>query len=116
MELGLLVLLQLQLALQLSVETQLLLLLLLLLLPPKMGNPQELSAPRIISAALSPSAPVSFSAQAAAAGAEADSQYESGGSDASQPLVQALAPASFPSFAVACSAAPQAMDNSSRST
>lgn len=52
--------LQLQLALLLlSIEPQLLLPLLLLLLP-KMGNPQELSAPRIISAALSPSAPVSL--------------------------------------------------------
>lgn len=52
----LLVLLQLQLALLLSVQPQLLLLLPL----PKMGNPQELSAPRIISAALSLSAPVSL--------------------------------------------------------
>ena len=49
---------QLQLALLLSIEPQLLLLLLLPL--PKMGNPQELSAPRIISAALSLSAPVSL--------------------------------------------------------
>ncbi len=55
MDQGLLVFLQLQLALLLSVEPKLLLLLLPL---PKMGNPQELSVPRIISAALSPSAPV----------------------------------------------------------
>lgn len=43
----------------------------------------------------------SRSAQTAAAGAEADSQYESGGSDASHPLIQDLAPASFSSSAVA---------------
>lgn len=55
-EWGLLVMLQLQLALLLSVKPQL-----LLLLPsPKMVNPQELSATRIISAALSPIAPVSL--------------------------------------------------------
>lgn len=92
--------LQLQLALLLSLEPQILLLLLLLPLP-KMGNPQELFAPRIISAALSPSAPVSLiAAQTAAAGAEADSQYESGGSNASHALIQALAPALLSSSAV----------------
>lgn len=46
----------------------------------------------------------SRSAQSAAAGAEADSQYESGGSDASHPLLQAWAPALLSSSAVGCPA------------
>lgn len=91
-------LLQLQLALLLSVQPQLLLLFLL----PKTGNPQELSATSIISAALSNSPPrsPSQSVKTDVAGAEADSQSRSGSRGASYPVIQALGPFSSSGAAV----------------